>query len=182
MTTNALELFMYQVGQLFLWPVLAAITLIFGYAFVALGATLMQAMQRRGGGGRPVIAFADRHPDASLQQLEIHAVRRLEPARLATRVAPMLGLVGTMIPMGPALRALGEGNLASVSQSLTLAFSAVILALIAASITYALLSLQRRWSAEELEAIRLAREALMPVNGPRELLGTDQAGLEGATA
>ena len=34
-------------------------------------------------------------------------------------VAPMLGLVATMIPMGPALKALGDGQLTDVSRSLT---------------------------------------------------------------
>jgi biopolymer transport protein ExbB/TolQ len=62
----------------------------------------------------------------------------------------MLGLVATMIPMGPALKGLSDGNLAQVSDNLTVAFSAVILALIAAAITYWIVSVRRRWLAEEL--------------------------------
>jgi biopolymer transport protein ExbB/TolQ len=46
----------------------------------------------------------------------------------------MLGLAATMIPMGPALKALGDGELGDVSRSLMVAFSAVILALIAAAL------------------------------------------------
>ncbi|MCY1226743.1 hypothetical protein D9M72_389900 [compost metagenome] len=62
----------------------------------------------------------------------------------------MLGLVATMIPMGPALKGLSGGNLANVGENLTIAFSAVILALIAASITFWVVNVRRRWLAEEL--------------------------------
>jgi len=48
-------------------------------------------------------------PGLTLAELAALALERLEFARIATRVAPMLGLVATMIPMGPALKALGDG-------------------------------------------------------------------------
>ncbi|MNN42951.1 hypothetical protein D3C81_1571620 [compost metagenome] len=68
----------------------------------------------------------------------------------------MLGLVATMIPMGPALKSLAGGQLAEVSDNLTVAFSAVILALVAASLTYWVVNVRRRWYAEEL--VRIERE------------------------
>ena len=58
-----------------------------------------------------------------------------------------------MIPMGPALKALGDGSLGDVSRSLMVAFSAVILALIAAALSYAVVSVRRRWYAADLLAI-----------------------------
>lgn len=80
----------------------------------------------------------------------------MEGPRIASRVTPLLGLVATMIPMGPALKGLSDGNLAQVSNNLTVAFSAVILALIAAAITFWVANVRRRWLAEEmLEITRL---------------------------
>jgi biopolymer transport protein ExbB/TolQ len=58
-----------------------------------------------------------------------------------------------MIPMGPALKALADGKLEAVSQGLTMAFSAVILALIAAALTYTIAQVRRRWYAAELLAL-----------------------------
>ena len=69
----------------------------------------------------------------------------------------VVGLVATMIPMRPALKSLADGNLASVSHNLTVAFSAVILALVAASITFYIVSVQRRWLAEEMAWINASR-------------------------
>lgn len=152
---NAIEATMYDLGQLFLLPVLLVIALLFLYAFHALGAFAWQALQRRRGTerGRELVAARRADPGLGLAELEALAVERLEFARIATRVAPMLGLVATMIPMGPALRALADGQLADVSRNLTVAFSAVILALIAAALTYWVVNVRRRWYAQELAAL-----------------------------
>ena len=88
------------------------------------------------------------------------ALRRLELVRLVTRVAPMLGLVATMIPMGPALKALADGQMAEVSRSLMVAFSAVILALIAAAITYAVAQVRRRWYAADMLSLASDEELM----------------------
>ncbi|MEW5891770.1 MAG: MotA/TolQ/ExbB proton channel family protein [Pseudomonadota bacterium] len=155
--SQTLETLMYQTGQVFLIPTLLAIALLFLYAFYALGAFGVQAWQRRQAvmsfddvHGYPLIAWVRANPQASAEDLDVAAHRMLEFPRIATRVVPMLGLVATMIPMGPALKGLSDGNLAQVSDNLVIAFSAVILALLAASLTYWIVSVRRRWLAEEL--------------------------------
>ena len=164
MTENStLELLMYQIGQLFLLPVLLLVAAIFAYALYALGSFAVQVWQRRGRGsalaGFPLLAYVRSCPAASFDELDLHAHKILEPARLVSRIAPMLGLVGTMIPMGPALKSLADGNLVQVSGNLTVAFSVVILALIAASITYWISNVRRRWLAEELIEVQNDRGA-----------------------
>jgi len=151
---------MYQLGQIFLAPVLITIATLFAYAFYALGAFLWQGWQRRAGrpGGFELVGLWQAQPALTQQELELIALQRLDVARIATRIAPMLGLVATMIPMGPALRALGNGQLNDVSQALAIAFSAVILALIAASVTYTVLNVRRRWYAAELSEVEKRRQ------------------------
>jgi biopolymer transport protein ExbB/TolQ len=147
---------MYGLSQLFLLPVLLGIAALFAYAFFALGACVLQALQRRRGvpAGFELRQARARQPELDAAQLEMFALRRLEVVRVSTRVAPMLGLVATMIPMGPALKALADGQMAAVAQGLTMAFSAVILALIAAALTYTIAQVRRRWYAAELLALR----------------------------
>lgn len=151
--SSFLEHSMYLVAQLFLLPTLALIGLLFLYAFWVLGAFAVQALRRRDGqSGRPLLAAhrAAGPQGLSEDELDLKAHKLMEGERIASRVTPMLGLVATMIPMGPALRSLSDGNLAAVSQNLTVAFSAVILALIAASITFWVVNVRRRWLAEEM--------------------------------
>lgn len=157
--TPTLEHAMHGISQLFLGPVLLAIGLLFAHAFVALGACLLQAWQRRRGqaAAHELTRLHALQPELGQEALELQALRRLEPVRVATRVAPMLGLVATMIPMGPALQAMAGGQMTEVAQGLQVAFSAVILALLAAAITYTVAQVRRRWYAGELLALSQAR-------------------------
>lgn len=148
--SSFLERSMYGLSQVFLFPVLALIILLFLYAFWVLGAFAMDAWRRRQGRGRPLLLAWQASPSLDADSLDLLAHRLLEAPRITSRVTPMMGLVATMIPMGPALKSLSDGNMASVSENLTIAFSAVILALIAASITYWVVNVRRRWLAEEI--------------------------------
>ena len=145
--SNPVESMMYGVSQFFLYPVLLAIAALFVHAFYALGAFVWQAWQRHNGrlAGFEMLLARRANPAISVLDLEVLAAERLEFARIATRVAPMLGLVATMIPMGPALMALADGNLVDVSRSLMVAFSAVILALLAAALSYSVVNVRKRW-------------------------------------
>jgi len=156
---NLVELTMYQISQLFLLPTLALIAGLFLYAFWVLGEFALLAYYRKKGGGRRLLDDFRKQPTLSGDELDLLAHKALENPRIASRVTPMLGLVATMIPMGPALKSLSDGNLAKVSDNLTIAFSAVILALIAASITYWVVNVRRRWLAEEMLEIEALRGA-----------------------
>jgi hypothetical protein len=150
---NGFELGLFEVSHLFLAPVLVLISASLAYALVALGMFAAEAVQRWRFGHRPVLG------GGTSDDLELTIMRRLEWLRIVSRTAPMLGLVATMIPMGPALLALSRGEAASVGENLVVAFSAVILALVAASITFFILTIRRRWLLEELRGIERAREA-----------------------
>jgi biopolymer transport protein ExbB/TolQ len=152
---NALESLLYESSKFFLTPVLVLLCAMFVYALFALGAFVLDlALRRLGGGGRqPLAAFRRRHPDSNAAAVELHLLKLLEPLRIVSRVAPMLGLVATMIPMGPALVAVSSGNAQGIAQNLVVAFAAVIVALMAAAITYTVLSVRRRWLLAELNAL-----------------------------
>lgn len=157
MQANMIELSMYEISQFFLMPTLLLIAALFLYSFWVLGEFALLAWYRRHGKGRALLVEFRRNSGLSADELDLLAHKHLEAPRIASRVTPMLGLVATMIPMGPALKSLSDGNLASVSNNLTIAFSAVILALIAASITYWVVNVRRRWLAEEIVEIESLR-------------------------
>lgn len=163
--SSTIEHTMYAVSQLFLLPTLALIAALFLYAFWVLGEFVMLAARRRQGGGRPLVAAqrAAQPQGLSEDELDLMAHKLMEGPRIASRVTPLLGLVATMIPMGPALKGLADGNLAQVSSNLAVAFSAVILALIAAAITFWVSNVRRRWLAEEM--VEIARG--VPTAGAR---------------
>lgn len=150
-----IESALYSASQIFMLPVLLIVILLFLYSFYALGGFLLQSRQRQTGKAQAfdLLNSFKKNPKMSAIELETLAFKRLEAPRIVTRVTPMLGLVATMIPMGPALKSLGSGDMGQVSDNLTVAFSAVILALVAASLTYWVVNVRRRWYAEELVMI-----------------------------
>lgn len=155
---NMLESSLYELTRLFLAPVLLLILAALIYAFVALGAFLAEAWQRRSGRYRSVLAAYQAGHGGTSEDLELHIMQRLEWLRVTSRSTPMLGLVATMIPMGPALLALTQSDAQAIGENLVVAFSSVILALVAASITFFILTVRRRWLLQELRCIERAAE------------------------
>ncbi|MGC4249988.1 MAG: MotA/TolQ/ExbB proton channel family protein [Sphingobium sp.] len=154
----ALEATLYDASRLFLVPVILLILAALAFALVSLGRFALEAGARRAGRpGRPLAAHR-RRTGCATDDLELLIMRRLEWLRIVSRSAPMLGLVATMIPMGPALLALGSNDGAAVGKNLVVAFSSVILALVAASISFFVYTIRRRWLLEELRTIELGAE------------------------
>lgn len=154
---NGFESALYQLAHVFLVPVLALVVLALVYSFFALGGFLVEAWQRRGRGYRSPLAAHHAATGAGSAELELWVMRKLEWLRITARSAPMLGLVATMIPMGPALLALTRNDAAGVGENLVVAFSSVILALVSASIAFLVLTVRRRWLLQELVAIERAQ-------------------------
>ncbi|MFT4028029.1 MAG: MotA/TolQ/ExbB proton channel family protein [Novosphingobium sp.] len=139
-------------------PVILLILVALAFSLVSLGRFALEAGARATGRpGKPLTAY-QRRTGCGSDDLELLIMRRLEWLRIVSRSAPMLGLVATMIPMGPALLALGSNDGAAVGKNLVVAFSSVILALVAASITFFVYTIRRRWLLEELRAIELRSE------------------------
>lgn len=153
---NVLESGLFELTKLFLLPVLVLILLALAYAFVALGMFATEAWQRARGTHRSQLAAFQKTSGATSDDLELWILHRLEWLRIVSRTAPMLGLVATMIPMGPALLALTTSDAKSIGENLVVAFSSVILALVSASITFFILTIRRRWYLLELRAFERA--------------------------
>lgn len=156
---KSLETWLYGLSHLFLVPVMVLILLALLYACVALGGFLLEMLQRRHGTYRSALAAWQAAHGGDSADMELWIMKRLEWLRIVSRSAPMLGLVATMIPMGPALLALTRSDAQGVGENMVVAFSAVILALIAASLTFLMLTVRRRWLLTELRAIERVEQA-----------------------
>ncbi|MEM6998935.1 MAG: MotA/TolQ/ExbB proton channel family protein, partial [Pseudomonadota bacterium] len=175
-----LEELMYRISALFLAPVLLLLVVLLAYACYSVGSFTIQALQRHLNKkayysilnsnlfdpnidipkGYPLLQLAISNSNISKDELDIAAMKRLEEVRMISRLAPMLGLIATMIPMGPALKSLSDGNIQGISENLIIAFSAVIIGLVIASITFWIASFKKRWFAAELVDVNNYLEAI----------------------
>ena len=96
------------------------------------------------------------HPDFSgglreslaanlLEREQSHYDHILKCTELVSKLAPMLGLLGTLIPLGPGIIALGQGDTQTLSTSLLTAFDTTIAGLCAAAVCLVVTTLRKRW-------------------------------------
>lgn len=93
-----------------------------------------------------LLAELERGPRGTLAARIDHLVGRIEAAlaqdvnraRVPVRLGPLLGLIGTLIPLGPGLMALNEGDLGRLSGQLVVAFSTTVVGLLIGGISYAI--------------------------------------------
>ena len=95
-----------------------------------------------------------------LQDYELKIAGELTHVRLVARVGPMLGLMGTLIPMGPALMGLSSGNIQQLAANLVIAFSTTVLGLLAGGVAYSILLIKKKWYMQDLSDMEYVVEVL----------------------
>ena len=82
---------------------------------------------------------------------------------LTSRVAPMFGLMGTLIPLGPGLIALGKGDAATLSSSLLIAFDTTVAGLISGAVSYVVSGIRKGWYEEYMIGLETIMETILDV-------------------
>ena len=90
------------------------------------------------------------HRDRLIGGYEIQESARLNIAKNLTKFGPILGLMGTLIPMGPALVGLSTGDVASMAYNMQVAFATTVIGLFSGGIGYILLQVKQRWIDRDL--------------------------------
>jgi len=98
--------------------------------------------------------------EKTIQDYEEKVARRTEITRILVRVGPMLGLMGTLIPMGPALLALSQGDVMTLANNLIIAFGTTVLGLLIGGIAYMMTEVRNRWYDGDLSDIAYICEVL----------------------
>jgi biopolymer transport protein ExbB/TolQ len=83
-------------------------------------------------------AGGDHQLNKALADFDFDAQRRLARTRMLVRAGPALGLMGTLIPLSPALTGLANGNTAALSQNLRIAFSVTVIGLLIGAVAFGL--------------------------------------------
>ena len=112
------------------------------------------------------------HPDFSEELREALAVRLLDAeqerydrivrlSELLARLAPMFGLLGTLIPLGPGIIALGQGDTFTLSSSLLTAFDTTVAGLLAAAAATVVSALRRSWYKEYMSVLEVLSQCIL---------------------
>lgn len=96
---------------------------------------------------------------------EEHYYKITNRTDLVARLGPMLGLMATLIPLGPGLIALGNGDTKMLADSLLTAFDATVTGLAAAGIAFTISQIRKRWYESYLNSLEAILETLLEVLG-----------------
>jgi biopolymer transport protein ExbB/TolQ len=165
----------HAVAGVLMWPVLLGLLGLAAAMLVALGMFAREAWDRSRGRQRaldadraelaavPVTLDADEQAlgiEEVLQRCERRRWRSLNRLRLAVRVGPSLGLMGTLIPMADALQGLADGNLPALASNMVTAFAATVIGLTISVVAYLVSAARENWVRTDAAALAFDAERL----------------------
>lgn len=175
-----LQSLLYSVSSAFLWPALLTILCLFLYCTYLVGQVLSEALDRRANRTAFQQLYAaepslNRFLEASwkleigrfseaaggpperlekaVADLENDMRKRVERLAILSRTGPILGLVGTLIPLQPALAGLAAGNMQAMASNLLVGFTTTVLGLIVGGASFAISMIVRNWYRQDLTEI-----------------------------
>ena len=100
-----------------------------------------------------------------LQDTTLKLWKSMDRLRILVRAAPSLGLIGTLIPMGTGLAALGQGDMTKLTTDLVIAFTTTVVGLAIGTAAFFFYTVRRRWVEEDIKNMELATELAMAEGG-----------------
>jgi biopolymer transport protein ExbB/TolQ len=99
-------------------------------------------------------AASDNQLNKALADFDFDSQRRLGRTRMLVRAGPALGLMGTLIPLSPALTGLANGNTGQLSHDLRVAFSVTVVGLLIGAVAFALSLTRDRMYGQDLSDLQ----------------------------
>lgn len=93
-----------------------------------------------------------------ISQYEINADKNLAISKTMTKMGPILGLMGTLIPMGPALVGLATGDISSMAYNMQVAFATTVVGLVVSAIGFLTQQVKERWYAKNLAVLEFVAQ------------------------
>lgn len=97
-----------------------------------------------------------------LADYDYNSLRRLERTRILVRMGPALGLMGTLIPLSPALGGLAEGNVTELTDNLRVAFGVTVAGLLTGALAFGVSLIRDRLYAQDFSDVEYAAANLSP--------------------
>ena len=101
-----------------------------------------------------------------LADYDYRNLKRLERSRIMVRMGPALGLMGTLIPLSPALAGLASGDVDTLTENLRVAFSVTVAGLMVGAFAFGISLIRDRLYGQDFTDVEFIATRLMPVLQP----------------
>jgi biopolymer transport protein ExbB/TolQ len=135
---------------------------------------------------------ADTRIAKELADFDFGRQSRLGRTRLLVRLGPALGLMGTLIPLAPALDGLARGDVGALTENLRLAFSITVLGILIGVLALALSLFRERLYGQDFSDLEYvaailtddgsAAESISPTAPPKDAVPVSGSSASAATA
>lgn len=88
-----------------------------------------------------------------ISEYEVAADKDMAVSKTLAKMGPILGLMGTLIPMGPALVGFSTGDIASMAYNMQVAFATTVVGLFSAAIGFITNQVKQRWYSQDLNRL-----------------------------
>jgi biopolymer transport protein ExbB/TolQ len=176
----------YLISSSMLYPAMALLVAGFATVVIGFGALISEWSARASskktnlGEMRPLLDFEAKYPGDALDKLgnilqkpdatwddvenlwrcvRLESWKKLDYLRILARLAPAMGLVGTLIPMSTGLASLSQGDTSRLSSDLVVAFSTTVVGLCSGVAAYTLYTIKSRWLESDLQTLELVIES-----------------------
>ena len=181
---------MFWISNSLLVPVMVGLVLLFLLSLVMIGSLLAEQQKQRqkktkyehlfqelgssskllhlrqslsNAAKKQALALFDASPaqrDLLIGDFELRQQKSNTKGKLLAKFGPILGLMGTLIPMGPALVDLSTGEVASMAYNMQVAFATTVLGMFSAAVGYFYLQLVTRYQHQDLLWLDYLNESL----------------------
>lgn len=101
------------------------------------------------------------HIERLLSQFEIEYNKDISTPALLSKLGPQLGLMGTLIPMGPALVGLSTGDITSMGYNMQVAFATTVVGLFSAGVGMVTMQIKRRWFMQQRTQLEFLADLIL---------------------
>ncbi|MGI6448384.1 MAG: MotA/TolQ/ExbB proton channel family protein [Methanobrevibacter boviskoreani] len=115
-----------------------------------------------------IIKNKDIKPDARkafaeklIEEEETKLIKRTSLTDILIRTGPVLGLLGTLIPLGPGLSALGTGDISTLAQALTVAFDTTVVGVGVGALAYCISKYRKIWYDDDIATTDTLAEVII---------------------
>lgn len=122
------------------------------------GAYARRIVQARGNDSRIELILAE---------YEMDVEKNVATSKVLTKMGPILGLMGTLIPMGPALVGLASGDIASMAYNMQVAFATTVVGLVVSAIGFLTQQAKERWGVRNLTILEYLADVVKQSDSTR---------------
>ena len=154
---------LFGIANILLIPDVIMLILFFLRSIVLLATTSMQyANRRKDGYGNLYTKYrnllyrqepSEAYADYLAAQMEAEAAKDVNISRLLTKLGPVLGLIGTLISMSPALVGLSTGDISGMAYNMQVVFSATVVGLVISVVGLFTQQLKSRWHQQDISRL-----------------------------